>query len=456
MRRLVTTVALSLFAAGCATMSPERGHAEVGAMVRERVSAPTGWEKGSPPPEEVRASVLELLRDGLTREEAVRIALVNSPGLQAEYEALGISQAELVEAGLLRNPTIGAMVRFPNQPAVGLNVEFSLVQELLDLFMLPARKRIARQQFEADVLRTAHEALALVAEVREAYTATQAAEKLLQYQAQITAAAEVSAELAQKQYDAGNIAELDLGIAQSAWQEARLALAREELELVERRERMNRLLGLWGENTEWKVGESLPELPSEEPPLEHLERLAIQRRLDVDAARKEVSLMDQSVSLARSSRFLGTVEVGVSTERDGDGLRVTGPSLVLELPIFDQRQALIGRLEAQRRQAERRLTKLSVDARSEVRLARAQLQTSRRMVEHYVKVLLPLRRRVIEQAQLHYNAMVLSPYQLLEARRDEVQAYREYVETLRDYWNARNALENAVGGRLTDEKGDAR
>jgi cobalt-zinc-cadmium efflux system outer membrane protein len=77
-------------------------------------------------------------------------------------------------------------------------------------------------------------------------------------------------------------------------------------------------------------------------------------------------------------------------------------------------------------------------------------------VEHYSKVLLPLRRRVVEQSQLQYNAMVLSPFQLLEVRREEVRTYREYVETLRDYWNARNALENAVGGRLTDEQGEAR
>jgi cobalt-zinc-cadmium efflux system outer membrane protein len=456
MRRLLPTVGLSLFAAGCATMSPERGHAELGAMVQERVSVPTGWEKGSPPAEEVRARVVELLRDGLTREEAVRIALVNNPGLKAEYEALGIAQAELVQAGLLRNPTLGAQVRFPNEPGLGLNVEFSLVQELLDVFMLPARKSIARRQFEADVLRTAHEALKVVAEAREAYTSLQAAELLLRNQARIVATTEAAAELSRLQHEAGNIPGLDAAISQSAWQEARVVLAREELELVGRREALNRLLGLWGENTEWKAVEPLPELPAEEPPLEHLEPLALRRRLDVDAARKEVALMDQSVALARGSRFIGTVEVGVSTERDTDGLRVTGPSLVLELPIFDQRQALIGRLEAQRRVAERRLEKLSVDARSEVRQTRAELQTARKLVEHYSKVLLPLRRRVVEQSQLQYNAMVLSPFQLLEARREEVRTYREYVETLRDYWNARNALENAVGGRLTDEQGEAR
>jgi len=450
--RLSFLMALCLGAAGCATMSPERGHAELGALVHERVSVSTGWERGSPSDEAVREQVRELLRDGLSREEAVRIALMNSPGLQASYEALGISQAELVEAGLLSNPSLGASVRFPRSPTLGLDVEFSLVQGLLDLFLLPARKRIAQQQFDADVLRTAHEALAMVAQTREAYTAVQAAEELLRYQTKLVAVFEASAELARMQHEAGNIPELDLSIIRTAWQEARVALAREELALVEQRERMNRLLGLWGENTEWTVSEPLREPSAEEPSFEQLERLALRRRLDIDAARKDVALLAQSVSLARGSRFIGTVDVGVNAERgEGGGLRITGPSLVLELPVFNQRQGLIGGLEARWRQAERRLTQLSVDARSEVRQHGAELRTSRRLVEHYAKVLLPLRRRVLEQSQLQYNAMVLSPFQLLEARRDEVRTYREYVETLRDYWNARNALENAVGGRLTDE-----
>ncbi len=450
MKRLVWALVLALGAGGCATLSPERGHAELGALVHERVAVSTGWERGPPANEAVRDQVRALLRDGLSPEDAVRIALVNSPGLQGAYESLGISQAELVEAGLLSNPALGVSVGVP-----GLGVELSLVQGLFDLFVLPARRRIAQQRFDADVQRTAHEALAVVAQTREAYASVQAAQMLLRYQAQLVAVFEASAELARMQYEAGNIPELDLSILRTAWQEARVGLAREELALVQQRERMNRLLGLWGDNTEWTVGEPLPEPAGAAPEFTRLERLAMRRRLDVDAARKDVALLERSVALARSTRFIGTVDVGVGAEREGGGLRVTRPSLVLELPVFNQRQALIGGLEARQRQAERRLTQLAVDARSEVRQHGAELRTARQLVEHYAKVLLPLRRRVLEQSQLQYNAMVLSPFQLLEARRDEVRTYREYVETLRDYWTAHIALENAVGGRLTDDDTEA-
>jgi cobalt-zinc-cadmium efflux system outer membrane protein len=44
--------------------------------------------------------------------------------------------------------------------------------------------------------------------------------------------------------------------------------------------------------------------------------------------------------------------------------------------------------------------------------------------------------------------MLTGVYQLLAAKQAEINAYREYIETVRDYWIARAELERAVGGRL--------
>ena len=125
--------------------------------------------------------------------------------------------------------------------------------------------------------------------------------------------------------------------------------------------------------------------------------------------------MAHAVSLARSSRLFGRIEVGVDAHQFPDGPRVFGPSLVLELPIFDQRQAVIARLEAQERQAERRLTAVSVTVRSEVRLGQAEVRAARQMVDQYRDVVLPLRGRIVGQAQLHYNGMLIGLPQLLAA-----------------------------------------
>jgi outer membrane protein, heavy metal efflux system len=44
--------------------------------------------------------------------------------------------------------------------------------------------------------------------------------------------------------------------------------------------------------------------------------------------------------------------------------------------------------------------------------------------------------------------MLVGVFQLLTAKRDEIDAGRAYIEALRDYWIARTDLESAVGGEL--------
>lgn len=263
-------------------------------------------------------------------------------------------------------------------------------------------------------------------------------------------AAVAAADLSARLRAAGNITELELASEQAAAEGARLELAEGELALVEAREHLNRLMGLWGPRTQWTLSEKLPPLPDQEVSLAHLESLAIRHRLDIDAARKQVMLLWNALELARSTRFFGRVDVGVHEHRDADGPRLFGPTLSLELPIFDQRQALIARLEAQHRQGERRLMELSVNTRSEVRAARARLLALRLVADRYRRVVLPLREKVVEQSQLQYNAMQIGLFQLLSAKREQVDAYQGYIEAVRDYWMARADLEQLVGGRLRE------
>lgn len=452
-----------LATAGCGSVSKTAGHVEVDQLVAQRIGARTHWDQGSPDDQHVARWIDESLRGGLTRERAVAIALLNNPALQEAYEELGVSQADLVQAGLLSNPSIGGHVEFATSGG-GREVQVSLVQNFLDLVVLPARKRIARAQFEAEVVRVAHQALETAAEVTKEVVATEAAARLVALRQTAVDATDAAAALAEKQLAAGNVSELREASEQVLHAEAVLDLVRDQTELLRHRERLDRLLGLWGARTDWTLAEELPPLapapaPSTpattaagppEPSLDALETQAINQRLDVDAARKQRLLLGQAVELARRSRFFGRVEVGVDAHQFPDGPRVFGPSLVLELPIFDQRQALIARLEAQERQAERHLTAVSVTTRSEVRLALAEVLAARRIAEQYRGVVLPLRDRIVEQAQLHYDGMLIGLYQFLQLKRDEIEAQAHAITAVRDYWIARADLDRAVGGRIRE------
>jgi len=449
--RGVKVLLLTLLGAGCASVSPERGHDQVSTIVGARTGHKTQWEKGPPDDAAVADWVRRATAAGLTRAKAVEIALVNNPALTQTYEDLGISQADMVQAGLLKNPTFGADLGFAITSGATREVRLSLVQDFLDLFVLPLRREIARDQFEADTLRVAHAALETVADVEKSFVAAQARAELVTYRRSVLEASGAAAELSDQQFEAGNVSELQRASERAVYEQAKLDLAREEIELLDARERINRLLGLWGETTAWTFAESLPTALPPEPKLEHLESFAMRQRLDVTVARRRAALLAKALGMARSTRLIGRLEVGVDAHQDPEGSRVLGPNLIIELPIFDQRQAAIARLEAQVRQQERRLSATSIDARSEVRLADARLRMARQTVLHYREVLVPLRKTVTEQALLHYNGMFISPFQLLAEKQGEIDVRRGYLEALRDYWSARAELARALGGALPPE-----
>jgi cobalt-zinc-cadmium efflux system outer membrane protein len=450
MRRALAVAAMCGGLLGCAGFSPQRGHDDVAKLVQERTGYATHWDKGPPAGEQIARWVDDLLRGGLSRDRAVEIALVNSPALQAVYEELGVSQADMVQAGLIPNPTLSGSVGFVQPGSFGqTEYEASVVQDFLSIFLMPMRQRVAKEQFLADTMRVAQEALRAAGRVEKLMAGLEARTQMVELRKSVLEGAEATADLADRQHEAGNINDLALTREKTMLEQARLDLEHDELALVESHEDVNRALGLWGPRTGWALGEKLADLPPDDPPLERLESRAVAQRLDVRAARIQADLLSDALALARDSRFFGLVEIGAHVHQDADGPRLVGPTLSLELPIFDQRQALLARLEAQQRQATHRLDAVAVDARSEVRVAWARLASSRRVVARYKTAVLPLHEQEVAQAQLQYNAMQIGPFELIATKQTQIEAYRAYLDAVRDYWDARADLELAVGGRVT-------
>ena len=184
--------------------------------------------------------------------------------------------------------------------------------------------------------------------------------------------------------------------------------------------------------------------------LDHLESVAIGNRLDLAAARKGVDAMAQALGITVDWRWAGGVEVGISTERDTDRTWVTGPSLSIELPIFNRHQADIARLEAKLRQSHQRLTAQAVQIRSEVRSLRDRLVMQRQLIEHYKKTLLPLKQHIVDLTLLNYNFMLTGAFDLLKAKQNEIETHQLYKTALLDYWEIRTDLQRALGGKAPE------
>lgn len=451
-RAAMRTSALALVflaggAAGCATLRPGAVFNDVERLIGARSPRSIQWYRGTTADREVEERVAALLASELTPETAVQIALFNNRSLQATFERLGIAQADLVQAGLLPNPIVHLGLRLPvNAP--GPSAELSLLQDFIRALQIPLRKRIAAAALEAAKLEVAEAVVNLTADVKVAFYTLQGAEQMLELRRTVTRAMEYSAEFAQRQREAGNIPDLDLATELALFEQTRLDLARAEEDVIANREELNALLGVWGKDTSWTIAARLPDPSPTVLPQRGLESVAVSQRLDLAAARQEIERQARALGLARFEAIIPTGGVGVDAEREPEGDWTVGPAIELPIPVFDQGQAVVASAGAQLRQARERYRALAVQIRAQVRRARTRAEAARRRSDHYRTVVLPLRRRVVDQTQLQYNAMQVGAFQLLQAKRDEIEAGRGYVESLTEHWVARAELERAVGGEL--------
>jgi len=444
LRKLIFLPAV-LAIAGCAHVDPQPAFAALANTVHLRTGKRVQWNRGTAQDAEAQAAISALLRQPLSADSAVQIALLNNHNLQATYEELGIAQADLVEAGLLRNPIFTFERRFPGQA-----MEVDVLKEFIDIVLLPLRKRIAEAQFQAAKLRVGHEVLNLAAEVRAAFYGYQGDQQLVDLRKTVADATERSAETALRLQQAGNLKNLDLANEQASHAEAKIELAKAQSKGTQNREKLNKLIGAYGAQTNWTVAARLPQLPSYEISTVPLESRAIEQRLDLAAARQDVVAIARGAGLTRlDAIFSERNEIGAHYERETTGEYSIGPSVNLPIPIFNQGQTAVARGGAKLRQSQQRYLALATDIRSDVRSARDRMLLARQQVEYFKSTALPARTRVTEESQLEYNAMQLGPFQLLQAKQEEVKTGAESVEALRDYWVARSELEKAVGGSLT-------
>ncbi len=434
-----------VFLAGCASIPSGSGFTDVQQQVGKRLDQKVQWNRGGAEDEAVSKAVRDLLQDTLTVDEAVQIALLNNRELQAEFERLGIAQADLVQAGLLSNPVFSVGIM---NSIAGTERTLSVVEDFMNVFTLSARARVASSNFEQVKAEVAAKVLTLAADVRAMYYTVEGDEQALEMLQSVVGATEAAADLAQRQYQAGTLNRLNQNLHQTFYAQTLLEQAHTETQLNSDREKLNRLLGLWGVDVNWKVPRRLAELPDDMPALDRLESLAVAQRLDLAAAQKEIEAITYALDMNRNYRFLSVFGIGFTTQRAADGESVQGPSIELGLPLFDQGQARVAGLEAQRRAAEQRMGALAVDIRSQVREARGKLLAAREEVKYHRAVLLPLNEQIVNETQLRYNGMLLGVYDLLLAKQNQINAGRAYIQSLRDYWIAYVELERALGGRL--------
>lgn len=445
---LTLGVGMAAVATGC--VSRESGYREA----RSAVLARTGVEVHPAIVDDADTTqvVKELLSRPLTADSAAKVALLHNPEVQAAFDRVGVARGALVAAVRLPNPRLEGSLRFRKGGDVDVGLGASI--NVLDLALLPVREASASADLDAASLEAAGTAMDVAFEARTAFYDCVAAEESLALAKSIAVATEAGADLSKRLAEAGNVQPLDSLNEQALYEEARVALAEAEAQRNLSRERLDAALGLWGpESTHYSVDVRLESPHGADPAFDSVEKTALEKSVELSIATKRYAASAGSANLARAQGILPELNVGVDAERTpelgaGEGWGV-GPKVGLGVPLFYQGQGGVDAARAEMRRQKDLHEALAIQIRSEARALAMRVDKARAQVAYYQSTLIPLRQKIVDETQRQYNAMGASAFQLLAAKRAEIDTGRSFVAAKREYWASRAALDLLLAGRLT-------
>lgn len=421
--------------------------ASVLARLGERPRAPD--DSGA----DIDAEIERLLGKGLDVAGAVRLTLLNSPRLQALYEDVGIARAQVLQASLLENPVVRGQLLVPTRESEGLEVALGLDVDVVSLLFAPLARTLAEAELAASQVRVTGQILEATYRTRSLFYRYLAEAKRVELLRGFVEIAELSADVARRLREAGNITRLELLEEEALFQRARLELIRAERRRAELRAQLNDEMGLTGARTSWRVAAGLPPLPaSDEVDLERLVPRALDASLDLELARRRLEAQERRLGLVEARRWVPGLAAGVEAEREEE-LWSVGPALGVAVPVFDQGQGGVALEEARRRRLRYELRALALRVRAEAQAVRARLTAARASARHLEEVLVPLQREIVDEALLQYNAMTLGVFRLLDARRRQLVVEQQRLDALLAYWLARADYAQLASGRLPSPTG---
>ena len=446
--RACAALIVATIVSGCAWFAPDAGMGVVAGIADHELDKDVVAIRTPDEAAAVRAAVRRLLARTLTADAAVQIALLNNRALQAAYNELALAEAQMVEGSLPPNPRISYM-RIAG--AGDLEIERSIVADILALATLPARSDIALVRFRQAQLAAALETLRLAVETRRSYYRAVAAQELVAFLAQAQSAAETATQLAARLGETGAMNKLDQAREQVFYADitAQLALARQAA--ASEREALIRWLGLWDGELRFRLPTSLPALPRRAQSLAAIEVEAVRRRVDLQISRLELDALARAYGLTQATRFINLLDAGYADKIETGAPIKRGFAVDLQIPIFDFGEVRVRQAEATYMHAVNRLIALAVNVRSEARDAYRVYRSAYDIAGHYQREVLPLRKIISDETLLRYNAMQIDVFALLAEARQRIAATTTAIGAKRDFWLASADLKAAVagGGRST-------
>ena len=393
----------------------------------------------------------ELLAKPLSMDDAVQLALANSPGVQTLLAQSWSDLARATQVGQIANPIFTfERMRFRDELELGRLLSFGL----LDLLTLPYRQGISRSLVSQAKLQLSANVVEHVTQVRQAWVRAVAAKQLLQYAEQVNASAQASAELAQRMQQVGNFTKLQRQRQQVFYADSVAQLAAARHTNTTTREELTRLLGLTDAQLEkLQLPERLLDLPKQPIDASTVSATAADQRIDVQLARNQLDISGKAQGLSLLTSVVD-LELGVRRNTVFDNAAGTksaknGFELGIRLPIFDWGSAQRATMNAQSLAAANRYESTVRGASSQLRESYSAYRTAFEVARHYRDEIVPLRRAMAEENGLRYNGMLISVFELLADSRDQVSSVMAAINSYQQFWLSDAALAASITGKPT-------
>ena len=432
MKTTIVGVAVAVLSTACATTGTAPGRGDVADAIRTRTGRELRVEPGAqalPPGVSLTA---------LTREDAVAVALWNSPSFEASLTDLGLARADLVEARLLRNPIFSLL--FPAGPK---QLEWTLQFPIDALWQRPRRVAAATLNARSVGERLVYQGLTLVADVRLAYLEVAAGERRVALAMENTDLVKRIAGITDARLRAGDISDLEARAARTdaAQVEAELRALEHErdvatLALIER-------MGLDTPPGQVRLAPSATAAVASCGMPEALVEDAVASRPDVRAAEIGIEAAAQRASWERSRIFtlIGILDANMPRGAQAE----VGPGINAEIPVLARNQGAIGRATVDIERASREYVAVRTRVATEVRTAAVRFTQAQQALQIWSQEIVPSLLIEQRQAEAAYQGGEVALLTLLDTNRRLVQARIRTLEAEMNLQRAAVALDRTVG-----------
>jgi len=450
LRLTAVTVGVVLLA-GCATVGVEDALQQTNTNAQQFTQGKLELSRTKDQRDRRTALTEELLTKPLSQNDAVQVALANSPALQALIAESWANIAAANQTSRLPNPVFTfERMRLGDELELGRLLSFGLV----DLILLPQRLAISKSQAAQAKVQLTGTVVDQVTQVKQAWVHAVTAQQSLQYAEQVNQSAQASAELARRMQLIGNFSKLQRARQQVFYADATTQLASARHAVTASREELVRALGLDdSQAAKLKLPERLPDLPKAPREGGEVAALATEQRLDVQLARAQLDVAGKSQGINLLSTFID-VEVGGRRDTifdNAEGTKSTrrGFELDIVLPLFDWGSARRDLLNAQSLAAANRYDATVRGATSQLREGYSAYRTAYDIAKHYRDEIVPLRQTMADENVLRYNGMLIGVFELLAEARDQIASVTNAINAQQQFWLADAALASSMIGKPT-------